>query len=56
MPEKHMDSVGIIWKTKTPEVNYSISSPTTPKAEDITRKQLAEDIYHSKYDELPEFG
>jgi len=49
MPEKHVDCLDIIWKTKTPEVNYSISSPTT-------RKQLAEDMYDSKYDKLPEFG
>ena len=49
MPEKHVDCLDIIWKTKTPEVNYSISSPTT-------RKQLAEDIYDGKYDKLPEFN
>jgi hypothetical protein len=49
MPEKHVDCLDIIWKTKTPEVNYSISSPTT-------RKQLAEDMYDSKYDKLPEFN
>jgi hypothetical protein len=58
MPEKHMDCVDIIWKTKTPDVKYSISSPTTPKVEGegIARKQLAEDIYDSKYDKLPEFN
>ena len=49
MPEKHVDCLDIVWKTKTPEVNYSISSPTT-------RKQLAEDMYDSKYDKLPEFN
>jgi hypothetical protein len=49
MPEKHVDCLDIVWKTKTPEVNYSISSPST-------RKQLAEDIYDSKYDKLPEFN
>lgn len=56
MPEKHMDCLDIIWKTKTPDVKYSISSPTTPKVEDITRKQLAEDVYDCKYDKLPEFN
>jgi hypothetical protein len=56
MPEKHMDCLDIIWKTKTPDVTYSISSPTTPKAEGIARKQLAEDIYDVKYDKLPEFN
>ena len=57
MPEKHVDCLDIIWKTKTPEVKYSISSPTTPKVEgeDITRKQLAEDMFAGKYDKLPEF-
>lgn len=56
MPEKHVDCLDIIWKTKTPDVKYSISSPTTPRAEGIARKQLAEDIYDSKYDKLPEFN
>jgi hypothetical protein len=53
-----MDCVDIIWKTKTPDVKYSISSPTTPKVEGegIARKQLAEDIYDIKYDKLPEFN
>ena len=46
MPEKHMDCLDIVWKTKTPDVKYSISSPAT-------RKQLAEDIYDCKYDKLP---
>ena len=41
MPEKHVDCLDIIWKTKTPDVKYSIFSPTT-------RKQLAEDIYDGK--------
>ena len=49
MPEKHVDCLDIIWKTKTPDVEYSISSPTT-------RKQLAEDMYDGKYDKLPEFN
>ena len=56
MPEKHVDCLDIIWKTKTPDVKYSISSPTTPRSEGIARKQLAEDIYDSKYDKLPEFN
>jgi len=47
MPEKHMNCVNVIWKT--PDVEYSISSPTT-------RKQLAEDMYDGKYDKLPEFN
>lgn len=45
MPEKHMDCLDIVWKTKTPDVKYSISSPAT-------RKQLAEDIYDNKDDDL----
>jgi hypothetical protein len=55
-PEKHIDCLDIVWKTKTPDVKYSISSPTTPKSENITRKQLAEDAYDCKYDKLPEFN
>jgi hypothetical protein len=47
MSEKHMNCVNVIWKT--PDVEYSISSPTT-------RKQLAEDMYDGKYDKLPEFN
>ena len=45
MPEKHMDCLDIVWKTKTPDVKYSISSPAT-------RKQLAEDNKDDDLDSL----